>query len=1096
MSETALNTYATNGSNTSAGAPNTVAVVNDGTANRQIVVLGAGDGTGTIVDGTTSHPVTVTPTMGSSDFYPGYNAINKGGLPLQTDEYGNLNVRGAITTDEGTHRTSFTGSNVYWTLAGVTFTNGSSTVTIASGFSTNDIHFADYIRLGTDAESAWGQISFINSDTTITLAAPYTGTGGTGTAYISGVGTSTGSGATISVVSGAMTIAAGTTAAAQTYIYSYISAAANVFQTTLSLSQRIANQDIYIELASNVQTTIKSFSRFHFTGTTNTQVITETGWNPTTTPSASEIESNTITLPNSAVTSSNNIYRIDQTDEAIYFLINDVLVATHRTRTPHVYSMGSNAFLGDIRVLNGTTPATSTNIVIGGILSKTYDRIDVANVSQGSFANSQMAQIVDNNNNAANVIVPGTAQASPNALATAYTGTTVAFTTTTAQAVATTDVSQFSSISVQITSNGTTSTVTPQFSDDNTNWVGGTFTTSNGTGVSASGSAAATGLWSVAVNGHRYFRLNVTGITGLTTAGNLHLSTAPVAYQSGGYINTPVSTAASNSFTASSQTINGTAVSGYGYGIFTIKGTYSGLQFTYGVSDDSGTTIWNVPLWDLGNNTLIKPGTTVTPGTNASVSYMYQLMPNGSEIKLTSTAFTSGTATVRFSAGGQTPPAIASAFQAFSDGLTGSTAPTSASLIGGSDLSGNLQSAGIVAGDTGFNGIATASASRQYSFTTSASGAQTLLANTPVEGYTYIEVVFSSVGVGLALNGQFSTTSGGTYINNTGFSSSPNGAFVNALGTTANTIYATYVRGNYFQLAVSALTSGTFAGTVTLRAVPPPASTLNTSGQLSSAPITTATGTITTSSSSITSNSYSTYNGWVPVTISGTYAGVTFTIQVSTDNGTTYGAAAVWDVNNSVYKMPSSGNAPAITPTANATNTYLVQAPPNSSGTLVKVLASAYTSGTANVRIGGSAAPAPVVGVMSQLIDSAGNGRGANVNANNELTIIDQGLRPAATALNTYSVQITTKTTTTPTASTAYISSISISQSVAGTVETLTIQDKQGTPLVLVSAIALSALTAPVIYNYQTPVKMVSGIDVITGGTTAGTTNVFINYYQ
>lgn len=109
----------------------------------------------------------------------------------------------------------------------------------------------------------------------------------------------------------------------------------------------------------------------------------------------------------------------------------------------------------------------------------------------------------------------------------------------------------------------------------------------------------------------------------------------------------------------------------------------------------------------------------------------------------------------------------------------------------------------------------------------------------------------------------------------------------------------------------------------------------------------------------------------------------------------------------------------------------------------------------------------------------------------------DVGLMPARTGLNTYSVHLTTNTTTTPTAATAYISSISISNEVSGTTSTVTIQDKQGTPLKLVNGLATTALTtAPTVINFQTPVKMVSGIDIVTAGAVAATIDVWINYYQ
>lgn len=106
------------------------------------------------------------------------------------------------------------------------------------------------------------------------------------------------------------------------------------------------------------------------------------------------------------------------------------------------------------------------------------------------------------------------------------------------------------------------------------------------------------------------------------------------------------------------------------------------------------------------------------------------------------------------------------------------------------------------------------------------------------------------------------------------------------------------------------------------------------------------------------------------------------------------------------------------------------------------------------------------------------------------------GFSPSGTVLNTYATRITANTTTTPTSSTAYISSITITTEVGGTTSTVTIRDKQGTPQVLVNGLTTTAASlAPTVINFQTPVKMTSGIDIITAGAVAGTVDVWINYY-
>lgn len=117
--------------------------------------------------------------------------------------------------------------------------------------------------------------------------------------------------------------------------------------------------------------------------------------------------------------------------------------------------------------------------------------------------------------------------------------------------------------------------------------------------------------------------------------------------------------------------------------------------------------------------------------------------------------------------------------------------------------------------------------------------------------------------------------------------------------------------------------------------------------------------------------------------------------------------------------------------------------------------------------------------------------------ANTTPWLVNAGLNPSGTLVNTFSIHLTSNTTTTPTSATAYISSIAISNEVAGTTSAITIQDKQGTPLKLVNGIATTVLTtAPTIINFQTPVKMVSGIDIITSGAVAATVDVWVNYYQ
>jgi hypothetical protein len=152
----------------------------------------------------------------------------------------------------------------------------------------------------------------------------------------------------------------------------------------------------------------------------------------------------------------------------------------------------------------------------------------------------------------------------------------------------------------------------------------------------------------------------------------------------------------------------------------------------------------------------------------------------------------------------------------------------------------------------------------------------------------------------------------------------------------------------------------------------------------------TVTGTITTSASAVTSASSSAAGGFSLVSIHGTYAGVSFGITQSDDGGTTFYGVPIYDAAAMQWLAPGT----TITPGTNAGKNYWVPISPATSE--IKVLASAYTSGTGNIRIAGSYTAMPG-SLMSQIMDAAGNARGANVDASNNLMV---NINAASTAAN------------------------------------------------------------------------------------------------
>jgi hypothetical protein len=90
--------------------------------------------------------------------------------------------------------------------------------------------------------------------------------------------------------------------------------------------------------------------------------------------------------------------------------------------------------------------------------------------------------------------------------------------------------------------------------------------------------------------------------------------------------------------------------------------------------------------------------------------------------------------------------------------------------------------------------------------------------------------------------------------------------------------------------------------------------------------------------------------------------------------------------------------------------------------------------------------------------------------------------------------RLAAKATTNVTAATAYLSSLVITTSAAGTAMSITVQNKEGTPKIVYTI--TSAVVGTVNFSFNEPILMTSGIDIVIGGTTAGTVDVFTTYWQ
>ena len=320
-------------------------------------------------------PIATALQAEGAEYWPGYGGSpDTATLPLHVDPSGALITRGAVTTDEGTFRVNFANTSLAVPIGTVSVAGDTVTGT---GFLAADVHYKDYFKLDADGESAWVGIASVDSDTQLTLRVPYVG-GTSGAASRALVRPVTGTGGAISVASGQCTITTGTTANAITRIYRDMDFAPLVYRARLSVSQRIANQSFRIGLSETFTVTDRWFARFLLDGTVNTVVKCETARNPTTTPSAAETETTTVTLPNGLTTAALVDYRVEQLTESCRFYINGVLVAEHVRSIPSQH----DEMEASVGCFNGAVaPASTTTVVVDYATGKNHNKLEVGVMS-------------------------------------------------------------------------------------------------------------------------------------------------------------------------------------------------------------------------------------------------------------------------------------------------------------------------------------------------------------------------------------------------------------------------------------------------------------------------------------------------------------------------------------------------------------------------------------------------------------------------------------------------------------------------------------------------------------------------------------------
>jgi hypothetical protein len=210
-------------------------------------------------------------------------------------------------------------------------------------------------------------------------------------------------------------------------------------------------------------------------------------------------------------------------------------------------------------VIYNFTQSAKGGTVSGNVLTLTYNTGSMSNgdklqiyYDDPNYAPTQSTKITDGTNSV-NVLKSDGTSAGQNSQLVSPSYLTVPFTTSTAQAVATTDVGNYRWVSVQVASQGTSSSVVFQVSNDGVNYTNVTLAISQTNISTVVSNTANTGIWHGPLTG-RYFRLNVTGISAGTTAGTIVFSSMAGVLQAIG-VDTEITNATASTDTLTNPTV-------------------------------------------------------------------------------------------------------------------------------------------------------------------------------------------------------------------------------------------------------------------------------------------------------------------------------------------------------------------------------------------------------------------------------------------------------------------------------------------------------------------------------------------------------------
>lgn len=291
------------------------------------------------------------------------------------DPSGALQVRGAITSDEGSYSTDFN-EGVYYNLTGVlSFVNGSYKIYGSGTKFLSELGFGDYVKYYLDSELYQTPVSNIDSDTELTLSLPYLGTSVSGTGVGSGFEYVTGSG-TISASNSYLILDSGVTSGSFTQAsrdVDFLPTA--VILRNFYVTQNIDNNDSFFGFfdTEDYRTfNVGAYILFNGASYNSGVLITRT--------SNSLFSTNIVpfTLPGTNSIQSPAKWKLEITDEKVTVFYNDLKLAESSNHLPPIYKPLSFV----LGTFNTNVPASTTKVYVDELLFKNVDVVNTASVLQ------------------------------------------------------------------------------------------------------------------------------------------------------------------------------------------------------------------------------------------------------------------------------------------------------------------------------------------------------------------------------------------------------------------------------------------------------------------------------------------------------------------------------------------------------------------------------------------------------------------------------------------------------------------------------------------------------------------------------------------